>query len=749
MNDLRRLVDEFSKNWGRKYLVTSPNGEDATPSTSQVHQLDPLSNRGNDVELMKVFPIKPKDDPRLVQIWFEHILPALPKILSPSLGGTYAVSLVRRGLRGIGAKPCIQIESPRIPNPRIKQTIKDSLNDIYTDNNHRWVSVRFLKGSVKKLNGEKDEDHDDVEESAESQRYRFNLVRPYSKLRLSASLGLKCSKRVVATLGGFVDIGGEKYMLTSEHFVTHSQEPANIDVDDTELETITSPSRYDLNWMENNLKQTKRDLDYEINLRIRKIYGDQEIPVDDLSRQVLTSELHGRVEQVKSLLEQVKKPANEYAIGTVFMMSTEPRKAAVPRSVADVARLKNKKLEAMYHMDWSLCKLDTDKAQALENRHKYRSCQEATEDDYIEETDAANQPGDICHETCDVASGVAVYYVGQGSKHRTGIVNIPSLISRDSSTTLDWGILSSDDQEIPYEHVAGDSGAWVIRQNGNKVMGQVHSYSSGQVLFTPIDIIFADIAKECGVDAHLPSPPSGSRQLVSADSARPLCATPPTPPMRSLKFLRPSPVASDDPPKISSTGEMTSPARASQPAINLLSHSKINAGSCQNTASNLIIDHPSFVPSLTNSPRSSVTISESPGTPPPLDLEALPHTQSEDRQMEECTFSPHLSQDDKVRSPASEISIPSVSKGSHRLQVQKSIDPSRPKTRLRFRFQFSVRAPTWPMTRRGDFGKLQKPSAKTIQLVLFQARSLPMPASSLVDKTSQISRRIGTLDPLR
>ena len=158
-----------------------------------------------------------------------------------------------------------------------------------------------------------------------------------------------------------------------------------------------------------------------------------------------------------------------------------------------------------HHMDWSLCEL---KSEIGENRHKYRSHQAAMADDYIDEINHANQPGEICHETCEADSGIDVYYVGQGSHHRSGVVNIPILVSIDSSITHEWAIMSSEGEDIEYPHVAGDSGAWVIRQNWNKLVGQVHSHSTGQVLFTPIDVIFADLQKHCGVQASLP-PSSG------------------------------------------------------------------------------------------------------------------------------------------------------------------------------------------------------------------------------------------------
>ncbi|KAF6225628.1 hypothetical protein HO133_009628 [Letharia lupina] len=123
----------------------------------------------------------------------------------------------------------------------------------------------------------------------------------------------------------------------------------------------------------------------------------------------------------------------------------------------------------------------------------YRSNQDAMDEDYIDKQAHVIQPTDICHETCNAESAIAVYYVGQGSGHRSGEVNIPMLVSRDGSITHEWTILSSEWQHISSSDVVGDSGAWVIRKHGNRLMGQVLAYSAGQVLFTPIDVIFADL----------------------------------------------------------------------------------------------------------------------------------------------------------------------------------------------------------------------------------------------------------------
>ncbi|KAL8816451.1 MAG: hypothetical protein Q9191_008327 [Dirinaria sp. TL-2023a] len=190
-------------------------------------------------------------------------------------------------------------------------------------------------------------------------------------------------------------------------------------------------------------------------------------------------------------------------------------------------------------MDWALCSLNAQASEIAENRHKYRSECDARVDNYTEESESEPryQPGELCNQTCAVESGTEVYYVGQGSKYRSGRVNLPSFVSRDGVQTLDWAIISSDGQKLPYTHVEGDSGAWVIKRDGNMLMGQVHSYTSGQVLFTPIDIIFKDIEQDCGAEVSLPPRPLDPGPTTTEAYA--LCARPTTPPIRPFKFLKP------------------------------------------------------------------------------------------------------------------------------------------------------------------------------------------------------------------
>lgn len=549
---LQKLLATHSEHYGSNYLKKSQSDEQYKPSRFRggTSTLSSTSEECNGVSRPeKIFPIKTKDHRRLVALWFNQILPALPKILGPSVGETYTASLVRRGQCNIRAEPCIEIESPTIPGSKAREIIKDLLNDICAKGNQDRIRVRFSQGSARELlgGGEKDGGDDAQEDEDIRRRYQFNMARPYSKHRMGASLGLLCSNKVVGTLGGYVYVDGDKYMLTSEHFVARSQEPENRhpeyrNGDDQDLETLISPSRFDLGWLEKDLKQTLRDLCSVLHQQYLNTYGDRDVPVDSLGDQHTQSpeiaETLRAIYRTQTLHGQVKKSPPEYAIGSVYRRSLEPIHMALPKSLHDAARLDDGQEFAKYHMDWALCKLNSQATGTSENRHKYRSENDARTDDYTEEKEREPkyQSGDLLYQTCSVESGIEVYYVGQGSGFRSGLVNLPSLVSRDSVKTLDWAIISLDGQKLQYSHVEGDSGAWVIKRNGNMLMGQIHSYTSGQVLFTPIDAIFDDISRDCGVEVSLPPL---SLDPEPTTEALPLCSIPRTPPQRPLNFLKP------------------------------------------------------------------------------------------------------------------------------------------------------------------------------------------------------------------
>ena len=609
MIHLRLLADKFSKHRGKKYLMASD------PSMSRAPVIKPPSSQDSTrSETTRIFPIRPTVHRPQVQLWFNSILPALPRILSERLGGNYAACLVLRGQNALRAKPCIQIESPRLPAPAAQRTMQDFIREICKKEqiDPNSISMHFTEGSVRNLIAV--EDHNDHVLSADTQALELNYGRPDSKPGMGASIGLLCSKKVSATLGGYVLIDGEKFILTAEHFVSYSQEPANRDGNGPEVNTLTSPSLQELNKIEQNLKQTKRDLDGQFNELFLTNFGDNVIPQGACDPTHLPSKLRDiwcRIEDVKSLLCQVTKAPVEYVVGSVVHWGLGKRTGILPESLATL-NIANDQRVVTYKMDWALFDTKTQRAHNGENRHKYRSNEAAMRDLYVEEIDHKYLPGDVCHETCGAEIGRPVSYVGQGSKRRTGKVNLPMLVSIDASETFAWSIISPDGETM-YDDVAGDSGAWVINDD-NKLMGQVHSYGIGQVLFTPIADIFADISAYAGSDVSLPPRSSNSGQAPGAIVARPLCSVPRTPPVKPYAFLKSHPMTANISLETSPVEALVTEVMPFELPSEATSQNDTESAHSQ-SSSLPSCGSPSTLPSLINSPRTSATSPQCPKSP--------------------------------------------------------------------------------------------------------------------------------------
>ena len=470
----------------------------------------------------------------------------------PVLGPDFSTSLVRRGKNDLDAKPWIQIESPHPPATKSQERIRSFIHSLCAEKQHQPIPVHFITGRVNNL---KSNEEDDLaggnKESAEDQKVRFNYNRPTSRPGMGASLGLMCSDKVSATLGGYILIAGQKFMLTSDHFFKASKDQAK-EEDLEHSDVVISPSRRDLKDMELCLKQTQRDLTIE-----KADYSDSS---DRNASTAFQREMSAKELRNDSLIGQVTKEISEYIVGDVKRRKTEPRTASIPESLAAVLRrgapksLNGGVSKLAYYMDWALCALRNDSG---ENRHKYGSREDAMSV-IDQEGSNSSRPGEICHTICDAEADVKVHYVGRSSLHRKGRVNLPMVFSTNGSVACGWAIIPEGRKVSPSE-LAGDSGAWVIRDEGHSLMGQIFATAQGgQILFTPAKVIFDELREMCNDEILLPPAPqiAGQRPL----EATPLCAVEDSPQPRQYEFLMHDPVPSIESAASSSTlGSSSSP----------------------------------------------------------------------------------------------------------------------------------------------------------------------------------------------
>ena len=530
---LQNLGEIYSKDCGSEYLNQCDAGCLDYNALRGSSSDEAYAKHIEEKDHARVYALSPKTNRNIIALWMKSILPALDGILSERLGKTHNASIVRRGQTELEAEPCILVESPKIPDPYTQESIRNAVSELCCENKHPLIRVEFLKGAFQKLNGGREASSEYTR--TEEPHIKFNFNRPCAKPGMGASLGLLRSRRVSATLGGYIEISGETYILTSDHFVSKAQEEDNSE----DCPKITSPSRPDLAEMKECLTQTIREVRNKVGLMAAQKYGNQ--PTEGSEMYNLESlsheEAQNAVNGIKARFEQVNKGHEEFVLGEVFRRTTEE-----PRTVMSTLGV-TPGVTLSHRMDWAICKVNN---RVGENRHKYRSNEDAMADNYIFEEDRVKNPGELCLETCEVTPGARVYYCGQKSGLRRGTVS-PAPISTSNRTSLgttksqEWAIVA-EGGSVQLESVEGDSGAWVIRQYDHKLMGQVVAHATGQILFTPIKTLFEDIQHQLCLsdDVCLPRPVGhSSSNLPVAAPATQLCAIQEEPKVHPYHWLEP------------------------------------------------------------------------------------------------------------------------------------------------------------------------------------------------------------------
>lgn len=435
------------------------------------------------------FVISVKQDKSFVDLWNNSLLPSLPGILDEYLGLQYTANLIRRGTTK-SSYPVIEVRCLYVPGIQAQEYIEEKVDRICDANSCNRIPLLFLCSSPELL-ADTSCKEDNLQEHHKVQ-CKFSFTRPCKTPGMGASIGLLCSRRVSATLGGYVLIDGDKFILTAEHFVAKSQEIAkNVDPSPK----VTSPSLSDLAEMKASLQQIYNEGRTNLKTAMHKKFGDCDISSRDIDEPDLDPQLLASSNAcVASLLTTVEKPDGEFIIGKVAHRCMENRKIVVPGFQDS---------KGLYKMDWCLIEVND---RAGENRHRYQSNADAIAEDYSSESTT----GLLCEETCDPIPNAKVHYVGRQSCHRSGLVNGTPLLRRDGDDPPVHELtIQSSSLVSGSEQVEGDSGAWIIHTNTDRVMGQLNGYNGGDITFTPIGGIFADIKEIIGAkEIHLPRSPN-------------------------------------------------------------------------------------------------------------------------------------------------------------------------------------------------------------------------------------------------
>lgn len=96
---------------------------------------------------MAVFVVEAEKDGEALRTWRNYILPSLPDILGPVLGGDYSAGLVRQESSTGSVVPTIQIQSPE-QSEKVKACIRSQIQQLCERNERVSIPVHFSQGSI-------------------------------------------------------------------------------------------------------------------------------------------------------------------------------------------------------------------------------------------------------------------------------------------------------------------------------------------------------------------------------------------------------------------------------------------------------------------------------------------------------------------------------------------------------------------------------------------------------------------------
>ena len=451
----------------------------------------------------------------LLDLWVEIILPSLFRILDESNESEYSASLVREGISEESAIAVVQIESPQTPANSTKDYILQQLNKscgiILAD---YGIAIRY---SPRSLRQPKRITTDDKRELPFHTRY-------WKYPGMGASIGLLCTEEEFATLGCYVEVDKQKFMLTVDHFIEKSYHKLRSGINDKR--TITSPALAKVKKMKEELGNLLSSVEEEMQAAILKQFGDRPLlPEDlyDLPQEL--SEVCRKHNFTSEFVQELEKDEKDFRIGSLAYRcksnSTVPICTEHSSLAADLRTYSGLNVEMCHRMDWALF---TVNERAGANRHRYQYNQKDGITEYFPE-DKEHGEGYICQDTCIVEPNEKVYFVGQTNGRLTGEVNAAlRVVVYEGRKTLEHHIIISAEQKKKGKEYGGDSGAVVLRVSDNKLIGLVWGCVNDDPIFTPIGATFADIKRTLQADDVClpkvqkdPMPPASVAPLTAND----------------------------------------------------------------------------------------------------------------------------------------------------------------------------------------------------------------------------------------
>lgn len=435
------------------------------------------------------FPMRREDDSILLHLWVERILPILPKIMADSVGDTYSATLLRQGLSNESSIPVIQIQTSRKPSWTVQKSIESRLKSVFGI--HPMPITKFIQGSFKSLAGSLEEDENETMDDSFDDFPYYKLYWPHPGM--SASIGMRCTRKVSATSCCYLDVDGKKALLTVRHFIEDSKAKRDSIAIQQDERTLTSLALLDFDRTIEYLNQYLRELDTKIDEALKERYNT-EIPSNIECSDTLRTyeENKGAAWRLKDELLRSMKDERTLNLGSLIYET----KASAVRSIDEATTMMwpestHHSPKPQHRMDWSLWHV-TNRAGV--NRTQYGI-------DHMEgSVDFANNGGTrrACHATHSVESNERVYWIGQSSGYQVADVNpAPMQIVINGVETREWGLIIRGKYREGHKKFRGDSGAGIMRVSDDGLIGMLCAYNNQQLVFTPVRSIIADVKEKC------------------------------------------------------------------------------------------------------------------------------------------------------------------------------------------------------------------------------------------------------------
>ncbi|KAH9219508.1 hypothetical protein DL95DRAFT_483673 [Leptodontidium sp. 2 PMI_412] len=398
------------------------------------------------------FPLDPTHDSKLLKTWHGSVLPA---ILSnqKAFGDLRSIHVSRQGSSLEDSIPTIIVTCAEVTNKVKVDNLHRAVSDLFDRTDRQSLRIAFDEGKLRRTT----KLHDPpicTPRNIEGQLFPS----------FGSSIGIQRRTDSTATLGGYLLIDGEIFLLTVDHLINEQWtrfKPVPI-AHPSEQEQLEHQPRYNLLHYIDLLKACCAFCKKLAEVAIHKEFD--------------VMELYNPPEY-KCATSQLFQRANEESI------RRKPRLLGILRARSDMRsrRVIAGELKHEIEMDWALFYVDKWPKPI---------------DSHAQEISRGLSFG-------GVVPGALIQATGRTSGYQRGVINTAqSLINHGTRMTLEWSVIPEPGSSINSWilggiGVDGDSGSWIINQENGSLYGMVwgrHGPLANPIcLFTPMEHIIADI----------------------------------------------------------------------------------------------------------------------------------------------------------------------------------------------------------------------------------------------------------------